>query len=300
MREGVLTAIQAAQDATGAEKVNVIGYCIGGTLTAASLGYMAAQNDTRVNAATFFTTQVDFEKAGDLLVYVDEEQVKWIEDRMADKGYLPGNRMADAFNLLRSNDLIWSFVVNNYLLGKEPFPFDLLYWNSDPTRMPYKMHSFYLRNMYLGNKLSQPGGITLKDTPIDLSKVKTPCYFISTVEDHIAPWKGTYLGAKALGGPVRFVLGGSGHIAGIVNPPAANKYGYWTNDAKALPATSDDWMGGATQHPGSWWTDWQQWITALPGGEAQVAARNPAKGKLGVIEDAQGSYVKVRTGPSAD
>ena len=300
MTEGALAALDAVLEQTGEKDANVIGYCLGGTLLGSTLGYLAAKKDKRIASATYFVCLLDFTIPGELGVFIDEAQVANLEKKMSKRGYLEGAEMAGTFNMLRSNDLIWSFVVNNYLLGKEPFPFDLLYWNSDPTRMPYKMHSFYLRNMYLGNKLSQPGGITLKDTPIDLSKVKTPCYFISTVEDHIAPWKGTYLGAKALGGPVRFVLGGSGHIAGIVNPPAANKYGYWTNDAKALPATSDDWMGGATQHPGSWWTDWQQWITALPGGEAQVAARNPAKGKLGVIEDAPGSYVKVRTGPAAD
>ena len=203
------TAIQAAQDATGAEKVNVIGYCIGGTLTAASLGYMAAQNDNRVNAATFFTTQVDFEKAGDLLVYVDEEQVKWIEDRMADKGYLPGSRMADAFNLLRSNDLIWSYVVNNYMLGKDPMPFDLLYWNADSTRMPAGVHSFYLRECYMANKLSQ-GKMVLDNVRIDLKKVKMPVYNLAAREDHIAPLASVFRVGKFMGGPTRLVVSGLG------------------------------------------------------------------------------------------
>ncbi|MDP1984131.1 MAG: class I poly(R)-hydroxyalkanoic acid synthase, partial [Sulfuritalea sp.] len=175
-------------------------------------------------------------------------------------------------------------------MGKEPFPFDLLYWNSDSTRMPYKMHSYYLRNMYLNNLLREPGGITLLDTPIDLSKVKTPSYFISTIEDHIAPWRSVYLGSTALGGPVRFALGGSGHIAGIVNPPSANKYGFWTNDAR--PATPDEWFEGAKQHEGSWWTDWQKWITKL--NDDKVPARDPAKGKFKPLEDAPGSFVKFR------
>jgi polyhydroxyalkanoate synthase len=199
--------------------------------------------------------------------------------------------MAGTFNLMRANDLIWSFVVNNYLMGKDPFPFDLLFWNSDSTRMPYAMHSYYLRNMYMNNLLKEPGGLTLGGVPIDLGKIKVPSYFISTVEDHIAPWKSTYLGARRFAGPVRFVLGGSGHIAGIVNPPVANKYGYWVGGA-ALPETSDEWMSKAKQNEGSWWNDWQAWVTKLD--SARVPARDPAKGKLKVIEDAPGSFAKLR------
>ncbi len=289
MREGFLTAIDAVQQATGAEKVNVIGYCIGGTLTAASLGYMAAQNDHRVNAATFFTTQVDFEKAGDLLVYVDEEQVKWIEDRMKDKGYLPGTRMADAFNLLRSNDLIWSYVVNNYMLGKEPMPFDLLYWNADSTRMPAGVHSFYLRECYLANKLSQ-GRMVLDNVRIDLKKVKIPVYNLAAREDHIAPLASVFRLGRYFGGNTRLVVSGSGHIAGVVNPPDANKYQYWTND-KWSP-TLEEWLKGATEHPGSWWTDWAKWIADKSG--PKIPAPVPGSGKLKVIEDAPGSYVRVK------
>ena len=208
---------------------------------------------------------------------------------MAERGYLEGSEMASTFNMLRANDLIWSFVVNNYLLGNEPFPFDLLYWNSDATRMPAKMHTFYLRNMYLNNKLREPCGITLAGEPIDLSKISIPTYFISTIEDHIAPWKSTYLGAKLLNGPVRFTLGGSGHIAGIVNPPSANKYWYWTNDK--LRDTADEWLATAEKHPGSWWTDWSTWIAGFGGDK--VAARIPGNG-LKVIEDAPGSYASMR------
>lgn len=289
MREGFLEAVQAAMDATGAEKVNVIGYCIGGTLTAASLGWMAAQNDKRVNAATFFTTQVDFEKAGDLLVYVDEEQVKWIEGRMKEKGYLPGTRMADAFNLLRSNDLIWSYVVNNYMLGKEPMPFDLLYWNADSTRMPAGVHSFYLRECYMANKLSQ-GKMVLDNVRIDLKKVKIPVYNLAAREDHIAPLASVFRLGRFFGGDTRLVVSGSGHIAGVVNPPEANKYQYWTNEKGA--ANLDDWLKGATETPGSWWPDWAKWIGERSG--AKVKAPTPGSGKLKVIGDAPGTYVRVK------
>jgi polyhydroxyalkanoate synthase len=292
LEEGSLTAIDVVCQQTGEKEINMIGYCLGGTLLGSTMGYMAAKKDKRIASATFFVALLDFSIPGELGVFIDEGQIASLEKKMSERGYLEGTEMAGTFNMLRSNDLIWSFVVNNYLMGKDPFPFDLLFWNSDSTRMPYKMHSYYLRNMYLNNKLREPGGITLLDTPIDLSKVKTPSYFISTIDDHIAPWKGTYLGSGALGGPVRFVLGGSGHIAGIVNPPSANKYGYWTNDTKTNPESPDDWLAGAKQNEGSWWTDWQAWITGLNG--EMVAARDPVKGKLKVLEDAPGSFVKFR------
>lgn len=291
--EGTLAAIGAVEKDTGEKEIDVVGYCIGGTLLTTTLAYMATKKDKRVASATFFTTMIDFSNPGELGIFIDEPQVASLETKMAERGYLEGSEMATTFNLLRANDLIWSFVVNNYLLGKDPFPFDLLYWNSDSTRMPYAMHSFYLRNMYLANKLKEPGGITIDGVPIDVSKIKTPAYFISTMEDHIAPWKSTYLGAKLFSGPVRFVLGGSGHIAGIVNPPVANKYGYWINDAAKLPATAEEFLQGATQNPGSWWTDWNAWTTGLDGGK-QVPARKPGRGGLKVIEDAPGSYVKFR------
>jgi polyhydroxyalkanoate synthase subunit PhaC len=289
--QGSMAALDAVCQQTGEKEVNTIGYCLGGTLLGSTMGYMTAKKDKRVASATFFVCLLDFSIPGELGVFIDEGQVSSLEKKMSERGYLEGSEMAGTFNMLRSNDLVWSFVVNNYLMGKEPFPFDLLFWNSDSTRMPYKMHSFYLRNMYMKNLLKEPGGITLLDTPIDLSKVKTPSYFISTIEDHIAPWKSTYLGSNALGGPVRFVLGGSGHIAGIVNPPADNKYGYWTNE-KDHPESPDEWFAGAKQHEGSWWTDWQKWITDL--NADMVPARDPAKGKLKVLEDAPGSFVKFR------
>jgi polyhydroxyalkanoate synthase len=290
MREGFLEAVQAVQDATGAEKVNTIGYCIGGTLVAAALGYMAAKDDNRINAATFFTTQVDFEKAGDLTVYVDEEQVKWIEERMEEKGYLAGSRMADAFNLLRSNDLIWSYVVNNYMLGKEPMPFDLLYWNSDSTQMPAGVHSFYLRECYLANKLAL-GKMLLDNVRIDLKKVKIPIYNLAAREDHIAPLPSVFRLGQFMGGETKLVVAGSGHIAGVVNPPEQRKYQHWTNDKPAN--TLEEWLKTATEHPGSWWPDWAEWITARSG--AKITAPVPGDGKLEVIEDAPGSYVRVKS-----
>jgi len=290
MLEGPLAALDAVERGTGAKDVNIIGYCLGGTLLGATLGYLAQKKQNRVASATFFVSLLDFSQPGDLGVFIDEEQVANLERKMNERGYLEGSEMASTFNLLRANDLVWSFVVNNYLLGKDPFPFDLLYWNADSTRMPARMHSFYLRNMYIKNLLGEPGGIDLAGVPIELGEVKVPAYFISTVEDHIAPWKTTYKGARYLGGPVRFVLGGSGHIAGIVNPPSAKKYHYWTNEA--LPDTAEEWFTSATQHPGSWWEDWQRWVEPFGGG--LCPARIPGEGALRAIEDAPGSYAKIR------
>jgi polyhydroxyalkanoate synthase len=295
LNDGPLAALRAVEEATGERDVNLIGFCLGGTLLATALGYLAAKGDKRIRSATFFATLIDFERPGELEVFVDEAQVEALEKRMEERGYLEGSEMATTFNMLRANDLIWSFVVNNYLLGRDPFPFDLLYWNSDSTRMPAAMHSFYLRNMYVRNLLPQPGGIVLNGVPIDLSKVRTPLYFVSTVEDHIAPWKSTYAGARLFNAPLRFVLGGSGHIAGIINPPSAKKYGYWTNDT--LVASADDWLQEAAHRDGSWWNDWAKWI-AKHGGE-HVPARVPGDGKLKAIEDAPGSYVAVRAAPPA-
>ena len=290
MKQGYLAALDAIEQATGEREVNAIGYCLGGTLLASTLAYMAAHGDDRIKTATFFVTMMDFQEAGELGVFIDEEQLSALEDKMNKRGYLEGSEMATTFNMLRANDLIWSFVVNNYLMGNDPFPFDLLYWNADSTRMPAKMHSFYLRKMYQENLLSQPGGIELAGTPIDLGEVKTPAYFLSTREDHIAPWKSTYRGTQLLGGTKRFVLAASGHIAGVVNSPDGGKYNHWIN--LELPPDPDAWFAGATEHTGSWWPDWHAWIQAH--GDAQVAARTPGDGKLPVIEDAPGSYVKVR------
>jgi len=298
LSEGTLAALDAIYRQTGEKEVNAAGYCLGGTLLASTMAYLAAKNDKRIASGTFFTTLIDFTDPGELGVFIDEQQVSYLEKKMEQQGYMEGKDMALTFGILRANDLVWSFVVNNYLMGKQPFPFDLLFWNSDSTRMPYKMHSFYLRNMYLRNLLREPDGMELLGTPIDMRKITAPCYFISTVEDHIAPWKSTYQGARLMGGPLRFVLGGSGHIAGIVNPPSSNKYGHWTNDSittgKSLPAEPDTWLSNAKQNPGSWWSDWHQWVGKLA--PETIPARDPAKGKLKVLENGPGSYVKFGKG----
>jgi len=290
MFEGPLAALDAIGQATGENEVNIIGYCLGGTLLGATLAWMAEKGDAHAASATFLASLLDFSIPGELGVFIDEAQVQNLERRMQERGYLEGSEMAATFNMLRANDLVWSFVVNNYLLGRDPFPFDLLYWNSDSTRMPAKMHSFYLRNMYLANRLKDRGGIALGGVPIDLRKIVIPAYFVSTLEDHIAPWESTYKGARLLSGPTRFVLGGSGHIAGIVNPPSAKKYGYWTGSE--LPESADEWKARASRSEGSWWIDWQAWITGLNGPD-RVPARVPGAGTLQALEDAPGSYVSV-------
>jgi polyhydroxyalkanoate synthase len=290
MREGPLAALDAIEQATGEKQVNVIGYCLGGTLLASTLAYMTAKKDNRIKSATYFVTLVDFAEAGELTVFIDEEQLASLEERMSKKGFLEGSAMSTTFNMLRANDLIWSFVVNNYLMGKDPFPFDLLYWNADSTRMPAAMHSFYLRNMYQRNLLREPNGIELAGTPIDLHTIRTPSFLLSTQEDHIAPWKATYAATQIYAGPAKFVLSGSGHIAGVVNPPAAQKYGYWTGSK--LPKSPDPWLESANHQAGSWWPEWARWLKKYRG--ADVKARHPGDGKLQAIEDAPGSYVKVR------
>ena len=290
LTEGFYQAVDAACEAAGADALNVIGYCIGGTVTAAGLAHMAAKKDTRVKSATFFTSQVDFTEAGDLSVFVDDEQLASIEAQMkAQGGYLDGGAMATTFNMLRSNDLIWSFVVNNYLMGRDPMAFDLLYWNSDTTRMPVAMHLQYLRDCYRDNLLAQ-GKMRLANTRIDLTKVKIPIFLQSSKEDHIAPAKSVYKAASLFKGPVTFMMAGSGHIAGVVNPPSANKYQYWSRDT--LAPTLEAWREGATETPGSWWPYWDKWLAPKSG--KKVKARIPGEGPLKAIEDAPGSYVKMK------
>jgi polyhydroxyalkanoate synthase subunit PhaC len=289
MREGPLQALDVIGEVTGEDKVHAIGYCVGGTLLSITLAYMAAKGDDRIMSATMFAAQVDFTYAGDLKVFVDEEQVQALERRMAERGYLEGSKMASAFNMLRSNDLIWPYVINNYLKGRTPFPFDLLYWNSDATRMPAANHSFYLRNCYLDNKLSK-GEMEIAGEIMDLGRVTIPIYNLATREDHIAPAKSVFLGSKFFGGPVRFVLAGSGHIAGVINPPAKPKYGYWIGGEPV--GNVEGWLEKAEQHGGSWWPDWLAWIKAQD--PAEVPARSPGGGKFAPIEDAPGSYVRVR------
>jgi len=290
MREGPLKALDVIKQVTGEDDVTAIGYCVGGTLLAITLAYMAAKNDERIRSATFFAAQVDFTHAGDLQVFVDEEQLEALEKHMHDRGYLEGKSMANAFNLLRSNDLIWPYVISNYLKGKAPFPFDLLYWNSDATRMPAANHSAYLRNCYLDNKLAKRQ-MEIEGVKLNLKRVRIPIYNLATREDHIAPAKSVFLGASLFGGPMRYVLAGSGHIAGVVNPPDRQKYQYWTG-ARPKGEDVETWLAAAKEHAGSWWPDWIAWIKGQA--PATVPARTPGGGVLQPIEDAPGSYVKVR------
>ncbi|MBU4435807.1 MAG: class I poly(R)-hydroxyalkanoic acid synthase [Alphaproteobacteria bacterium] len=289
--EGIYDATQQVMTQAGVDKVNTVGYCIGGTLLSCALAHMAAKGDKRINSATFFAAQQDFSEAGDLLLFTNEEWLQSIEQQMdATGGFLPSQSMADTFNSLRGNDLIWSFFVSNYLMGKEPRPFDLLFWNADQTRMPKSLHMFYLRNFYKDNALTR-GLLTLGGVTLDLAKVKTPIYVQSSKDDHIAPYRSVYRGARAFGGPVTFTMAGSGHIAGVINHPDAKKYQYWTNDG--LPDSVEAWIAGAQDHPGSWWPHWAAWLRDRSG--PLVAARDPAKGVLKPIEDAPGSYVRVRS-----
>ena len=290
MREGIFAALEAIEQATGERETTAIGYCVGGTLLAITLAYMARTGDKRIASATLFATQVDFSDAGDLKVFVDAERLKAIENKMADKGYLDGSAMAGAFNMLRPNDLIWSFFVNNYLKGKEPMPFDLLVWNADSTRMPAANHSFYLRNCYLENNLTR-GRMTLAGETLDLSQVKIPIYELATREDHIAPASSVFTGARHFGGPVRYVLAGSGHIAGVVNPPDKPKYQYWTGPAPG--GAFETWLQAATENKGSWWPDWAAWLARQA--PRKVAARQPGSGKLKALADAPGDYVRVKS-----
>jgi poly[(R)-3-hydroxyalkanoate] polymerase subunit PhaC len=290
MLEGPLAALDAIESATGEHSVNAIGYCLGGTLLASTLAHLAAKGGDRITSVTYFATLVDFTEVGDMAVFIDEEQLASLERRMRQHGYLEAHHMATTFNMLRANDLIWSFVVSNYLLGKKQVPIDLLFWNSDSTRMPAAMHSFYLRRMYQENLLAKPGGITLAETPIDLSKIRTPSFILATREDHIAPWKSTYAATRLYSGPVKFVLSDAGHMAGVISPPGT-KYGHWVNDD--LPSNPDEWFVDAAPHQGSWWPLWDEWVTLFD--EGRVPAREPGSGGLPIIENAPGSYVRVRS-----
>src|ERR1700754_2508528 len=290
MKEGPLAAMDVIERATGEMKVHTAGYCVGGTLLAATLAWLAEKRRVRVTSATFFAAQVDFTHAGDLLVFVDEDQISALEREMQASGVLEGSKMAMAFNMLRSNDLIWSYVVSNYLKGQPPSAFDLLHWNSDATRMPAANHSYYLRNCYLENRLSA-GTMVLDNTLLDLSKVTIPVYNLATREDHIAPAESVLYGSQFFGGPVKFVLSGSGHIAGVVNPPSGGKYQYWTNDNITAGSVAE-WMKGAVEHKGSWWPDWLQWLESID--SERVPARAVGSEQMPPIEDAPGSYVKVR------
>ena len=291
MRDGVIAALDAVEAATDEKQVNAVGYCVGGTLLSVTLAYLAAKKQHRIKSATLFAAQVDFTYAGDLMVFVDEERIKQLESHMKEQGYLEASRMANTFNMLRSNDLIWPYIVNNYMLGKKPLPFDILYWNSDATRMPAANHSFYLRNCYLDNKLSK-GEMEIGGVALDLHKVTTPIYNLATREDHIAPARSVLWGSQYFGGPVKYVLAGSGHIAGVINPPGKPKYQYWTGE-KPRGSNVESWLKKAKEHPGSWWPDWLKWLKTQDA--KKVPARKMGGGKLKPTEDAPGSYVKVKS-----
>lgn len=291
LNKGIYRAIAKVLEQTDQKQLNAVGYCIGGTLLGSALAHMTANKDTRVASATFFAAQHDFAEAGDLLLFTDEHWLAEIEQQMdAAGGVLPGAAMAETFNALRANDLIWSFFVSNYLMGKAPPAFDLLFWNADQTRMPKRLHLDYLRRMYGQNALAK-GEFEIDGQRIDLSTVKTPLYFLSSREDHIAPMNSVYRSARLFGGPVIYTLAGSGHIAGVINPPAANKYQHWINPA--LPETLEEWQAGAQQHPGSWWTHWAAWLREKSG--KTIPARDPKTGPLKPIEPAPGAYVKVKS-----
>jgi polyhydroxyalkanoate synthase subunit PhaC len=290
MKDGPLTAMDVIERVTGEMKVHTLGYCVGGTLLATTLAWLAEKRRVRTTSATLLAAQVDFTHAGDLLVFVDEPQITALERDMQASGVLEGSKMAMAFNMLRSNDLIWSYVVSNYLKGQPPASFDLLHWNSDATRMPAANHSYYLRNCYLENRLST-GSMVLDNTVLDLSKVKVPIYNLATREDHIAPADSVLYGSKFFGGPVKFVLSGSGHIAGVVNPPSSGKYQYWTNDS-SRDVTLADWLARAQEHKGSWWPNWREWVESID--SERVPARKVGSEALPPIQDAPGNYVRVR------
>ena len=291
MREGIIAAVDQVTGITGEKEITAIGYCVGGTLLATALAYMAAKGDNRIASATFFTTQVDFSNAGDIMVFTDEDQISLLEDRMYAHGYLTGSSMATTFNMLRPNYLVWPYVISVYMNGEQPMPFDLLYWNSDSTRMPAANHGWYLRTCYLENKLSK-GQVEIGGERIDLSKVKIPIYMLAAREDHIAPANSAFVGSRCFGGPVTYVLGGSGHIAGVVNPPIPGKpkYQYWTDGPPE--GEYEDWVAKAEEHPGSWWPHWFSWIEAQA--PERVPAREPGCGKVPLLADAPGEYVKVK------
>jgi polyhydroxyalkanoate synthase len=289
MLEGPLAALDAIYLATGEKQVNVMGYCLGGTLLSCAMAYLKSKNDSRIKSATLLTTMVDFSYVGDMSVFIDEIQLNKLDEQMQAVGFLDSSELSAVFNAMRANDLIWSVVVNHYLLGRDLLPFDILYWNADATRMPATAHSFYLRHMYLKNLLRKKGGLTLAGVPIDVSKVDTPAYILSTIEDHIAPWKTTFETTKLFCGETKFVLAGSGHVVGVINPPEKNKYGYWLNDK--LAKTAEEWLNGAVQNDGSWWDNWHEWNKGFSG--EKIPSPKPGSGKLKPLCNAPGEYVKI-------
>ena len=292
VEDGVIEAISVVQQVTGAEQVNALGFCVGGTLLSNALAVLAARGREPVASATFLTSLLDFTDTGILDVFIDETSVKFREMQMGKGGLLKGQELASTFSFLRPNDLVWNYVVGNYLKGETPPPFDLLYWNSDSTNLPGPFYAWYLRNMYLENNLIQPGKLTVCGEKIDLGLIDIPVYIYGSREDHIVPINGAYASTQVLPGEKRFVMGASGHIAGVINPPAKNKRSHWTREDGELPDTLEAWLEGAQEHKGSWWTDWSNWLQAHAG--KQIAApKTYGKGaKFKAIEPAPGRYVK--------
>jgi len=291
VEKGILEAIEAVKSISNSAKLNAVAWCVGGTLTASALAVMASRKDASVASATFLTTLTDFSDPGDIGVFVDEQQVSQLVEKVNEEGYLSGRSLANSFNMLRSNDLIWSYVVNNYLKGQTPPPFDILYWNSDSTNLPASMYTFYMQKMYLENQLSTPEALTICGEKIDLGKIKIPVYFLSTIEDHIAPWKGTFKGTELMNGQIEFVLGASGHVAGVINPASKNRRNYWTGGK--LGEGPDAWLESAERQEGSWWNHWAEWLKKR-GGKKIDAPTSYGSDSHKEIEPAPGRYVKAR------
>ena len=287
-----LKAIACVQDITGAKQINALGFCVGGTILGTALAVAAARGEKPVASATLLTTFLDFSDTGVLDVFVDDAFVGFKEMQLGQGGLLKGQELASTFSFLRPNDLVWNYVVGNYLKGETPPPFDLLYWNSDSTNLPGPMYTWYLRNTYLENNLVKPGKVTVAGEKVDFSKLDVPVYIYGSREDHIVPIGGAYASVKHLPGKKRFVMGASGHIAGVINPPSKNKRSYWTNDK--LPATFEQWQAGAKEHPGSWWTDWSQWLKAHTGKQVPAPKTYGKGAKYKAMEPAPGSYVKAK------
>jgi polyhydroxyalkanoate synthase len=291
IRDGVLRAFEVAAQITGADRLNVLGYCVGGTMLGAALALLAARGEDRIESATFFTALLDFTDVGDLAVFVDRAGVEAVERQLGRGGVKEGRDLATVFNMMRANDLVWSYVVNNYLKGKRPDAFDILYWNSDSTNLAGPWYAWYLRNTYLENNLRVPGKVRTCGVPVDLGTVRVPAYVLATREDHIVPWQGAYQTTQLLKGEARFVLGASGHIAGVINPASKNRRSYWTNTQ--VPPSAEDWLAGATENRGSWWGDWDAWLARFAGGEVPAPAQLGST-KYPPVEDAPGRYVKQR------
>ena len=292
VKMGVLEGLEIVGNIAGKKKINVLSWCIGGTLLATALAVLESENKiNKIASTTFLTTMLDFSDPGDMGIFVDEKYLENQEEVARETGFIPGQDLYYSFTLIRANELIWSYVINNYLQGMEPTPFDILYWNSDPTNQPPKLYSYFMRNMYNANKLVEPGALTICGVPVDLARIKTPSYFLSTIDDHIVSWKTTFNASEILSGPKEFVLGAGGHIAGVINPPEQNKKHFWINGAKGSGA--NHWLETSTRVDGSWWRHWSRWLKRRAGRKV-TAPKKLGNDKYQIIEDAPGRYVRKR------